>query len=264
MATALRPAPASLGGPSPGGGYTWTGIRWVKKPKANPQAGIVPYTPFKPLTADQLPPSSYDVGLDAQLRASQRGLGYTEADYGRDNARASDDYQRGLASILQGRTRGTEDTARSTSELARRFGILGRSQNQAARAAGVARGGALAQSFEKRTANQANDQFDIDRSLSRLMQDYDTQQGGLSLGYQRGVEDRGSAIERARAEASAFTGDTAAAKIQQAAQSGFEFPNAPANELRSPSGVTYRIIKGNLGTTWYQLPDGRVTKKKPA
>ena len=248
MATALKPRPASLGGPSPGPGYTWTGTRWVKK-LPQPWAGLTPYTPFKPLTADQLPPGSYDVGLDAQLAAARRGLGYTEADYARDNTRSSDDLQRGLAQLLGDKTRATDVLNRS-------FGNLRVGQYQAARAAGVARGGALAQALEKRTANQAFEQAPIDESYNRGV-------GSLSLAFQRGLEDRGSALERARSETGFFAGDTAAAKIQQAKASGFEFPTAPAGENVSPGGTSYRIVKGNLGTTWYLLPDGRITKTKP-
>lgn len=199
-----------------------------------------PFVPGQPFTANSLPPGTYDVALDQQLAASRRGLGYTEADLARAGTRESDDFQRGLAQLMQ-------DRGHDTAALDLSYGRLGATQYQAARAAGVARGGALAQALQKRTENQGREQADITTN-------YDRRQGALTQAFERGVQDRSTQLQRSQSEAGFFEGDIGGLKIQQAKQSGFEIPAQPAG---------YRTIKGNLGTTWYVLPNGQVTRKKP-
>lgn len=222
-----------------------------------------PFVPFKPLTAGELPPGSYDVGLDANRRAAQRGLGYLEQDTRTADTRGSDDLQTGLASILQGRGYAQENRDISTRNLGTQFKNLRIGQYQAARLAGVARGGALAQSFAKRSANQAVAQGDIERTLSRANQGFDSQQSELALNYQRGVDDRQANLTRSRDETAFMGTDTDAAKMQQAGQSGFAFPVAPGNEHVSPGGTSYRTIKRPGKRALFELPSGYRTRIRP-
>jgi hypothetical protein len=222
-----------------------------------------PFTPFKPLDAGQVPPGMYDVSLDAQKAASQRGLRYAEQDAETSGIRSSDDLQTLLARVGTQRTRLGEDRTRATGDLSRQFGRLQGSQYQAARAAGVARGGALADALSKRSANQAYAQEGIDTSYNRRGEDLNQEQGALSLQFQREADDRARGLTRTREETAFFGSDIDAVKIAQAKQAGFEFPTGPANETRSPSGTPYRVMKGKLGTTWYLLANGTVTKTKP-
>lgn len=222
-----------------------------------------PFTPFKAPGASSIPPGMYDVSLDAQKSASERGLRYAEQDASLSGIRESDDFQTMLQKIGQARGYAAEDKTRATGDLSRQFGRLQGSQYQAARAAGVARGGSLADALSKRTANQAYAQEGIDTSFNRRTADLDSQQGALSLAFQRGVDDRATNLTRTREETQFFGSDIDAVKIAQAKQAGFTFPTGPQNEQRSPSGTTYRVMKGKLGTTWYLLPNGTVTKHRP-
>lgn len=266
-------------GPKPGAGWHWNGTRWVPPGPAktpaqfNPVAtGLTPQqyqaklaatralfgagshevqtlrsswllrppSPVKAFGAADLPPGTYDVGLDQQLAAAGRGNRYTQEDLSLAGTRSSDDFQQGLARILENRQ---HDTA----ALERNYQRLGNTQYEAARASGAARGGALAAALTKRTANQGLEQADITTG-------YDRQQAGLSQAFARGVEDRSIQGRRSNEELGYFTGDIGALKLQSAKQSGFEIPQP---------GKPYRTIKGNLGNTWYVLPNGQVTRRRP-
>lgn len=235
---------------------------------------------FAPWNPGQKPPSgTYDPTLDANLRGAQRGLGDLTLDTERDNTRALNDYGIGqhqirgaLASALTSNAisenRLRQDTATATSNLQRQYAQQGQGQAQAAQAAGAVGGGALAQALLKRTANQARDQQGIDqqqqRGLSDLMRSADQaryaandQLGALKLGYDRGVEDRGTALTRAGRELTSFTTDTAEQRAFQAGQTGWS-NQAPSNEFRSASGKPYRVITSK---NWLIGPDGKRTKK---
>lgn len=196
----------------------------------------------KPFGANDLPPGTFDVGLDQQLAAAQRGNRYTQEDLGVAGTRSSDDFQQGLARILENRQ---HDTA----QLDLGYKRLGNTQYQAARASGVARGGALAQAFAKRTENQGREQADITTN-------YDRQQGALSQSFARGVQDRATQGQRSNEELGFFTGDIGAQKLQQAKQLGFEIPSQPK---------PYKVIKGRVTKKpWYLLPNGTATMRRPA
>lgn len=236
------------------------------------------------------PPGTYDPALDAQERAANRGYGDLQADTIRLGGRAATDYElgkgdivrnwqegvedlgrygerarvgygeqrsdiergrdRGLADLLMARTRGEEDYGLATTELGRQFRVLGNNQGQAARAAGVAQGGALAQAMGKRRVNQAREQGGLDLANRRFMEENDLSRnrltedsetslgrlgaregwlgedeatgwerlsgaatrglGALGLGFERGEEDRTTALERAGRENVQFGRDIGA------------------------------------------------------
>ena len=241
--------------------------------KTNP-GGFTPWDP------GQKPPSgTYDPTLDANLRGAQRGYGDLTLDTETQNTRALNDYgiaqhqiQSGLASALASneiaQNRLKEDTARATQNLGRQYQQQGQGQAQAAQAAGAVGGGALAQALLKRTANQARDQQGIDqgaqRGLSDLMRSADQaryaandQLGALKLGYDRGVQDRGTTLTRAGRELTAFGTDTAEQRAFQAGQAGWQNA-APSNEFRTAAGNPYRVIQSK---DWLVGPGGKRTRK---
>lgn len=214
------------------------------------------------------PPGTYDPAIDAQVGQAGRGLSDLLSDYVRDygepgtalGGRAGEDYatgkaavQRGLdwgnediatssgrslADLLRDRSRAGEDYGSSIEGLQRNYARLGSAQTQTARAAGVQRGGALAQALAKRQANEAIDRKPIDTGFARFGQDSAQAQGrlvedtsratsrlgqsaatdfrALDTGLLRGTEDAASQLARAGRENTQFGLDANAARFYQA------------------------------------------------
>lgn len=141
----------------------------------------------------------------------QRNLGYGLADVNQGADRSLADLQRSsgrsLADLLTNRGRAGQDYASNVEGLHRNFAQLGEAQTQAARAAGVQRGGALAQALAKRQANEAIDRKPMDTGFARFNQDSQLQQGRLgedtALGTSRIGEDRTTGLSRLNAGATA-------------------------------------------------------------
>lgn len=250
--------------------------------------GAAPRTPtfngkpfgFTPFDSGAKPPSgTYDPSLDAALRGANRGYGDLTADVGTADLRAGSDLGLFKQQVDQQRGRLVEDTARNrnrlnedytsnTQALTRRYTQQGQGQAQSAQAAGAVGGGALAQALLKRTANQGIEQKGLDTSRDRGLSDLQSgQDRGLAdlmrsydqakLGYDRGVEDRRTSVQRGGRELGAFSTDTAEQRAFQAGQSGWE-NRAPANEFQSPSGKAYRVI---MSKDWLVGPGGKRTRK---
>jgi hypothetical protein len=192
------------------------------------------------------PPGSYDPAIDAQVGQAARGLGDLLSDYLRDygepgtalGGRSGEDYtvgkaaiqqglDRALADLLQGRQRGAEDYGQSVTGLQRGFAQLGAQQTQAARAAGVARGGALAQALAKRSANEQIARQPLDTNFARFNADSATAEGrvregaaldfsALDRGLLRGAEDASTGLARAQRENAQFGVDASALRFYQA------------------------------------------------
>lgn len=173
----------------------------------------------------------YDPALDAQARAVQRGLQYTELDTDKAQRRLYEDYglgvenarqnaQYGQEDVQTSRTRLGEDHQRNLAQLKRSYERLGRQQSWRARGMGIMSGGALVASAARRAANEAWDRQPIDTGFQRGTQDLNTQQtriaqardqqiGQLGLGLTRGTVDLGDSLSRAGVEAQNFATDTA-------------------------------------------------------
>jgi hypothetical protein len=265
------------------------------------------FTPFKaPVNP---PPGTYDPAIDAQVRAAQRGYGDLGQDYTVGKTRAQDDYltatqndqtdyqnalgdltqthDRSLSDLLLGRTRGTEDYNASVANLDRSYLRLGDQQTQAANAAGVIGGGALAQALQKRTANEAIDRAPIDTNYNRFLGDSQTQEGrinqdfttgssrlqdelnrqlgALSLNLDRTYGDQGDqtvALARAGRENTAFGIDATASRWGQAAGTGYTAPEKPANEHTDPrTGQTFRLVRTPAGQLVRMLPSGQTVRR---
>lgn len=226
-------------------------------------------TALRPLTSP--PPGSYDPAIDAQVGQAARGLGDLLVDYTRDwgepgtalGGRAGEDlglgkaevergYGRNLADLLTSRVRGSEDYGRQIEGLNRNFAQLGAAQTQAARAAGVQRGGALAQALAKRAENKAIARQPLDTNFSRfnadsalaegrLGEDRGLALGGLDRGFLRGADDANTTLARAQRENTQFGLDAAAQRFYQA-----DMP-----------------LPQNLGDPAPGRAPGRSTKRKP-
>lgn len=205
-----------------------------------------------------LPPSSlYDPALDAELGASNRGLGYLTADTATGDQRTQDDYLIALGQLQQQLSRGNQDIgtqrqasatgqARTEQDYAQQVALLGDAsrrlanrQRQQQEAMGVTRGGAVLQAAAKRAANLARDQAPLDLAATRAREDYatrgtaldvagqrlqengDYQTGELGLTTGRSLEDTGTKLSRAQTENQAYGQDVLAAKIAQASANGW-------------------------------------------
>jgi hypothetical protein len=164
---------------------------------------LVPEVPFN------APAGSYDVGLDAAVRGSNRGLADLITDAGRDQERADyqtqwgrDDItrqrdeglgdldtqntrftrdmgtnrQRGGEDYTKGKGRLSQDYQSTIAGLLRNYDRLGQSQRQQAAGAGYSGqgGGAVAQAARKRAENQAWDRKPVDTNFQRGNEDMDT------------------------------------------------------------------------------------------
>lgn len=230
---------------------------------------------FKPFVAPtRPPPGSYDPSLDAQLRGSERGLGDLTQDTERDNARSLNDYNlsandireakaRSLADILRGRTEGREDYTRTVQGLDQGYSRLASSQAEAGNAAGLA-GGFAQQAAEKRAANYTTDRAPVDtgyqrftgesaQAETRLNENTEDALGKLTLGYQRGNEDRLQALTRGTREQGFFNSDIGDARFYSARGSGYVPPTMDDDE-RNKSGLAYKI----LGPNQYLTTGGKI------
>lgn len=251
------------------------------KPTAAKIPGFVPWQAVSP------PPGTYDPTIDANRDAASRGLFDLRQDTERANTRAGGDLglategvnqSRGwsLADNMRTRTRSQEDHGTATENLGRQYTNLGRSQAQQAQQAGAVGGGALAQALLKRTANQGREQKGLDTTLARTLEGLSTSDqrinksaddriGGLTLDYNRGVEDRNQVqLPRAIREDTQFGIASEKQRAFQASSNGlFDAPVRAANEFKSPGGTSYRVLKGKKGNR-FQLPDGRIVNARPA
>lgn len=193
-------------------------------------------TPFKPPTS---PPSGYfDPALDAEERASQRGLFDLTQDVGTQNLQSRNDFDFGLGQIGTQRARGAEDYGRSVAELDRSYANLATRQAETARASGN-RGGAVAQGLRKRMANEAFDRAPIDTNFKRSNENLDTQQGRLGVEFQRDWDQRNLVtLPRAQREAGEFGLDTNAQRWFQSKQAGYDPPVAPPVRKKRPQART--------------------------
>lgn len=214
------------------------------------------------------PPGTYDPAIDAQVGQANRGLGDLLSDYVRDygepgtalGGRAGEDYatgkagvqrsldwgnedigttaDRSLADLQRNRARAGEDYNSNVEGLHRNYAQLGSAQTQTARAAGVQRGGALAQALTKRTSNEALDRKPIDTSFARFGQDSAQAEGrlgedrtratnrlalgaatdfkALDTSLLRGTEDAATQLARGGRENAAFGLDANAQRFYQA------------------------------------------------
>lgn len=166
----------------------------------------------------QPPPFTYDPAIEAERRASQRGLsdllqdlarqrryarqdfGTTKKDYRRELKRGTQDYsrdlKRGLQNIGQKRSdvalrqqRGTEDFTADLQNLTRRFNVLGNQQTQQANAAGTLGGGVAGAAAARRAENFQVARSPIDTAQARLNQDTQTDLSRLGLDETRLQED---------------------------------------------------------------------------
>lgn len=206
------------------------------------------------------PAGTYDPGLDAQLRAANRGYGDVQqdidiagsrasGDYATGRARAEQGFGRSLADILRQRVRTGEDVVNQIHGVRRQFASQGRQQGEGAARRGVTQGGTLAASLAKRTANQALTMAPIEQNYHRflddssrgeqeLYQDYGDPTTGLyarmDTDFARGAGDRAMQLGRAGRENTFYGQDIAEQRAYQAAQMGWSPPPQQALPGQAP------------------------------
>lgn len=239
-------------------GFTGTGPKKIRAPKkAKGPSFTVPSGLYDPSLDYQQQAASrgvQDLSADTTLGNARLqdnynlGLGQNTEDSGYQRGQLDTAHNRAYVDVGTGLTRAAQDYKTATEGLTRRYGILGGQQGEAANAAGVGEGGALVQAAMKRQANQALDQAPIDTGYQRTTQDlitqgqranedYGTQTGRLSqlagrssgqlgLTYQRGVQDSGTTLARAKRENTFYGQGIRQQKIFQATQAGWPGPPA--------------------------------------
>lgn len=213
---------------------------------------------FTPFRAPTRPPAgTYDPALDSQGRAASRGLLDLTQDTDTQNQRALSDLITGKENLTRQKNEGLADLLRQRQGLDRSYGQLGNQQLQGARAAGVSGGGALVQAARKRAANEAWDTQPIATAETRLKDQTDRQIAAMGLDFQRGGEDRTTALTRAQRENTFFGADLGEQKLYQAKAGGYVPPSPPAGEY-SKGGLTYHTnTKTPLAKRRYTLPTGK-------
>lgn len=200
--------------------HQWADGSWHSIPQAQ-HASHLDVNAQKRAALAVPPPGTYDPGLDASERATNRGLGDLIADIGADTGvnrvrgttdwlgqtaqlnqqglRNEADYATGvnrteqasgrsLADLLTQRQQGGEDYQANVGTLQRNYATMGNNQNQAARAAGAMTGsGAQLQGARKREANQAIERAPLDTAYQRF-------QSGSQLAEQRLGEDKANTL----------------------------------------------------------------------
>lgn len=224
------------------------------------------YKPYKQPTGP--PPGTYDPGLDAQLSSAQRGLGALQSDTAMQDTRAASDYALAQSGIATQRAQASQNRNLATMNLQRNTQNLGDVQATKMAAAGLQQGdGTGLAAAMARSGNQVRAQAPIDLSLQRTNQSLDTRLGQLGVNYQRGVQDRQSALARAQQENTFYGQDVNQAKIFQSTQSGLYVPPVkPGNEhtgvLEGGRKVVFQTAK--LGHAMvYVSPDGIVRAGPP-
>jgi hypothetical protein len=189
--------------------------------------------------APKPPTGSYDPALDAQLRASERGLGDVRMDTATANTRALNDWTSAKQGLDQDLHRGRQDLDWQVKLLDRSYQQLARRQGEGARAAGVLSGGIALQAAAKRAENLAIDRAPIEVNRSRLKEDWGTATSQLKTDYDRGVEDRTTGLGRAEREGEFFGLDVDEQKAFQATQYGWDPGKGPGNQGVGKKGVPY-------------------------
>ena len=268
-----------------------------KLPKGTRSGGFAPTSAVLPPVAwqPQLPPQgTYDPTLDANYAAADRGYTDLQASSLLADTRGLNDYnlaagtdgttgvnlQRGysLADNLRTRDRTNQDYGTATTALGKSYADLGARQGEQAQQAGAVGGGALADALLKRTANQGVQQAGLDTTRNRTLADLlqsdqriNTSANNaidqLKLGYDRGVWDRNKVdLPKASRELTQFGIDTTTQKGYQASASGlWQAPPKPTNEFKSPSGKSYRVLKGSKGNKFMLLDGtGTIVGQRPA
>lgn len=191
------------------------------------------------------PPGWYDPALDAQRRASHRGLGDLRRDNELAGARASQDYTFGIQGLQQSRDRGYQDIDRQVQMLTRQYGELGRTQAEGNAQAGVMNAHFAAKQGLIRAANMAVDRQPLDTARTRLGEDYATGSGRLGVELARGTTDRATGLARAGREDTQFGLDIGEQERFQAIQGGWAPPPDP--KKRKQKFQTWRSPSPRLG-----------------
>jgi hypothetical protein len=231
------------------------------------------FTPYRPPTP---PAGSYDPSLDSQEAAARRGLSDLQGQLGTQQARDVTDYalaqqdmltnyQQQTGDLQLRRNQTQQDFTRGNELRGQRYQVLGRNQLQTANTAGVLRGGALLQAAARRSFNQGQEQQDantqygrqiggIDTAYGRATQDYENRAGKLALDYSppdannplggRRFQDRTTQLTQAQRELAFFGQDIGNQRTFQAAASGWDPEQRPANEFVSAAGVPYQVRGG--------------------
>jgi hypothetical protein len=236
------------------------------------------FVPFKQPTAP--PPNYYDPALDAQGRASGRGLQQLLDDLktagdragtqlGLDQGALATSKARELSDFTTRSTQAGQDHTTNLASILRNYTRLGTQQASAGTAAGMTGGGGFfAAAKAARDANQGLDTSAENTAYGRLVnslndthkrfgEDASTQADAIQRGYDYGVQDRGTQGGRARIENQFFQGDINDQRVYQGTQNGYIAPTKPSNEFTSPGGQPYRLSVETGGVVVARDPSGK-------
>lgn len=214
-------ASGSLGsGPKPTGAVGTVKNKNSPKIPKGPSTGADPNKGYGPSATSVAPKltGQYDPALDAQYRASQRGLAQKKEDTATAGSRGQEDLMTTLSLAGRNRDRANQDFDTQLQGLFRQFGVQGQQQGQAANAAGVLHGGTLSAAAKVRGSNLEVARQPIDTGRARTGEDYTTSVGQAQQSYDRSTTDANTKLQRAIAESAYYGSDLSQEAIYQAGQ----------------------------------------------
>lgn len=241
-----------------------------------------PYRAGLGFTVPNQQPHGYDPALDAQGQNESLGYLLAKQDYSRDwnqgqgglgYGREFHDYGQRLSDMILQHGQASQDFNTQRAGISQSYQRLGERQTDAARAAGEGEGGALAQSFIKRAANQGQDQGKVNvaqfREGSNFLQNagnatvdangvfHAGSNGRLSQQFQRALDDAGQGQFRTDLQHTLFGQQLGAEK----AYAGVVDPLPPGvrDVSKNPAVPQYVKTVTHNGVKWNVSPSGQLT-----
>lgn len=212
------------------------GVR-AAAPQAPASAQALGWTP------PPIPTGAYNPIRDIELNAGKRGASNTIEDLGTKGERGEYDFLNSEGEIKRAEGEQQSDHDQQIAAIQTAFKRLASRQTEGANAAGVLRGGALAQSAAKRAANEGKQREPVDQTLSRALAGDQRALGQLALTHTREIEDQATERTRAEREQAQFGIDTQTLEAREASEAGY---TSPVSHLSSQPGAGFVSVGGPL------------------
>lgn len=238
------------GGPSYGG--VSNKILHPKAPKPKPSKPNAKAPSTKPPST--APPGSYDPALDAQGRASGRGVEQLQQDVGLANQRGAEDRATAVGLATRNSERQQADFQTRLDDIFHSFAIQGRQQMQSANSAGVEHGGTLEAAAQVRQGNEQRAEAPIHTAQGREKEDLAARLMDINRTADRANQDRATKLSRGVLEGGIYKSDIEAEKLWQAQQN-----NPDLLAQLAGSGKSGKKGKGKKGKTPTTPPSGQTS-----
>lgn len=188
-----------------------------------------------------IPSGAYNPTLDIELAAGKRGLSNTLEDLLTKGSRGDANYALDSGEVQRQQGEQTAEHQRALTALALQYKNLGTRQTEDANAAGVLRGGALAQAAAKRAANEGRAAEPINLAYQNQQLADTRSLGRLALAHQQEGEDNATAGSRAEREQAQFGIDTRTVEAREATNNGYIDPGGVLARTSQQKGGFVRV-----------------------